>query len=324
MRKFFEILLKIIIVVSFICIIVFVGVAIINNRSIAYESYNYIVSTRDKTNFSQIQNGIKNNLYIRFNSMDKDPLGEYINKAGIELNNGINFFVDYLSQEDGLTKGEQDKLVSGYKSYAESFSEVSNAYFSYLEAYKEAENKYNNAYEDSDYAVETANAKGLYIVTTYIQAYKKGSAFFKDLAEITNKYMLPNLNYQTHKAQSYMIKLGFVDYSLDSTYNELGIKQEVGITEILNERLRIKDYSNYDLNNNSNARAFNNYVNTCNNISDKDYLTNASFREYTNTLNELNIYEWAGNYNKYYASLSDNLKNKAQSTKTFFNSNYVR
>lgn len=324
MRKFFEILLKIIIVVSFICIIVFVGVAIINNKSIAYESYNYIVSTRDKTNFSLTQQGISQNLRIRFNEMSKDPIGEFINKAGIELNKGIDFFVDYLSQEDALTKGEQDKLINGYKTYAESFLKVKEAYLSYLEAYKEAEDKFYNDYENSDYAVETSNAKGLYIVTTYIQAYRNGSVFFKDLATITNKYIMPNLSYQTHKAQSYMIKIGYVDYSLDSKFNEQGIKTEIGVVEILNERLRIKDYSDYNLNNNTSVRAFNNYMLTSNNLSDKDYLTNASFREYSNTLNILNIYEWAGNYNNYYKTLNEDMKSKALATKTFYNANYSR
>ena len=323
MRKFFEILLKIIIVVSFVCIIVFVGVAIINNRSIAYEGYNYIVSTRNKTNFSVTQNGISENLRIRFNEMDKDPLGEFINKAGIELNKGIDFFVDYLSLEDNLTKGEQDILVRGYKNYTNSFLNVKEAYISYLEAYKEAEDKYNNDYQNSDYAVETANAKGLYIVTTYIEAYRKGSEFFKDLIKITNKYMLPNLSYQTYKAQSYMIKIGYVDYSLESRFNENGIRIDTGIIDILNERLRIKDFKDYNLNNNSSVRAFNRYMITSNNFADKDYLTNNEFKEFSNNLNDLNIFEWAGNYEVYYKTLSDSLKTKASSSKVFYNNYYA-
>lgn len=324
MRKFFEILLKIIIVVSFICIIVFVGVAIINNRSIAYEGYNYIVSTRDKVNFSITQSGISQNLKIRFNELEKDPIGMYINKAGIELNNGIDFFVDYLSQEDKLTKGEQDKLVNGYKTYAESFLEVKDAYLSYLEAYKEAEDKYNTDYQHSDYAIATANAKGLYIVSTYIQAYKNGSAFFKDLVKITNKYIMPNMSYQTYKAQSYMIKIGYVDYSLNARYNEFGTKIEDGIIDILNLKISHKNYNDYTINNITNVKAFNTYLNSCNNVTDKDYLTNENFKNYTNTLNELDIYEWSGNYDNYYNSLSDTLKQKAVATKTFYNATYNR
>ena len=94
MNKFLEILLRIVIIVSFVCIIVFVCVAIINNQSIAYEGYNYIVAMRDKTNFKQVQTGIEQNVLTIYKGK-KDPYINYINKAVIELNNGIDFFVDY-------------------------------------------------------------------------------------------------------------------------------------------------------------------------------------------------------------------------------------
>lgn len=317
MSKFLEVLLRIAIVVSFICIIVFVGVAIINNQAIAYESYNYIVSTRDKLSFKSTQSGIAENVYKVYKRdngpSDRDAYANYINTAVIELNYGIDYFVDYLSVEDKLTKGEHDKLVTGYKKYAGSFNKVKEAYNSYLEAYAEAEYKDTHDPANSGYAIENVNAKSVYLIQTYMTCYKNGSSFFKVLAGIANEYIIPNLSYQTYKAQSHMIKVGFVDYSLDQ------------MEMVLNEKLRNPSYPQYNPNNNPHARMFltyNDKTYNSNYFSDKDLLTNSSFKEFTQNLNYLNIYEWAGNYNAYYNSLNDTLKTKAYNAKSFFDSNY--
>lgn len=312
MSKFFEILLKIVLVVSFICIIVFVCVAVINNQSIAYEAYNYIVSTRDKTNFSQTQKAIvESDDAVRvYYGGAYDPYARYINTAVVELNSGINFFVDYLSQEDKLTKGEQDKLIKGYREYTNKFNDVTDTYLSYKASYKEAHEKYTNHYWESDYAVETVNARSVILVKNYIDCYKLGSEFFKNLVEITNKYAIPNLSYQTYKAQSYMIKVGFIDYSLDD------------MNKRLDEKLRNPKYDNYTFNYNPKAQAFQKYNSTYNTYNDKIYLTDADFRNFTLNLNELNVYEWAGNYASYNATLNASEQEKSGSAHTFFATRY--
>lgn len=316
MSKVLEVILRILVVISFICIIVFVCVAIINNQSIAYEGYNYIVSARNKTNFKQTQSGIENDVKTIFRG-DQEPYAHYMNLAVKELNDGIDFYLDYLSLEDRLNKGEQDKLIKKYKLYIEGFNEVKDAYFSYLEASRDVEDRYEND-KNYSYAVEKVNAKSVFVVKTYIECYKKGSEFFKTLVNISNKYTIPDISYQTYKGQSYMIKVGFVDYSLDTAILRL------------NTKLRNPNYcvsAEYNPDNrayNPNSMAFLRYTAVCNSkLNDKDYLTNSSFRNFTQQLNDLNIFEWAGNFNNYYSSLSSDLKAKAEVTKDFYNNTYA-
>ena len=309
MSKFATILLKIIIVLSLIGIVVFVGIAIFNNQNIAYEAYNYIASTHNSKDFKTLQTNITNNVKTVYGG-NKDVYADYINSAIIELNEGIGYFLDYLVFEDDITKGEQDKLISLYDGYLKGFSSTEESYKTYMQAYENARKQIEENYEEADYAKANVKAQGVSLVRTYVSCFDYGNDFFKYLVKIVNKYNLNGSGLFSYKGQSYMIKVGIVENTLEFVYDNMSKKaNDLSYVENINTNELIANYYNYV----SNAEKY----------GDDDCVVNTNFRQFINNLNCLNIYDWAGNYTAYTNTLSDDLKQKSESAKTFFNNNFI-
>ena len=64
MSKFWSVILKIIIVISILGIIFFVGFAIFKNQNISFEAYNYITRCQDETDFQTLHDNIINNVIL--------------------------------------------------------------------------------------------------------------------------------------------------------------------------------------------------------------------------------------------------------------------
>ena len=194
-------MLKILIVVSFIGIIVFVCIAIFNNQNISYEAYSYIAYTHKSTDFKSLQNNIKNNVKSAYGE-GADSYVNYINTAITELNEGIDYFIDYLAYEDGLTKGEQDKLINLYDDYLYMFDKVDSDYKSYVDAYEEARVQVENDYEGSDVALNKLKSWGYILVSDYTGCYTNGSKFFKYLVEMVDIYNQNSSGLFSYEGQS--------------------------------------------------------------------------------------------------------------------------
>ena len=271
MSKFATILLKILITLSFIGIVVFVGIAIFNNQNIAYEAYNYIVSTQSSKDFKTLQNNVRNNVKTYYDG-PKDVYADYINSAVIELNEGIEYFLDYLAFEDGLTKGEQDKLISLYDSYVKGFHNTEKIYKDYMDAYDLVRQKIETDYEGANYAKSHLNAQGVLLVKTYGSCFENGSRFFKYLVNLVNKYNLDNSGLFSYKGQNYMIKVGIVDNTLNFVYENMTKKvNDLSYAEDIKTNTLIKTY--YD------------YLSTETKYGDDDSITNTAFRLFINNLN---------------------------------------
>ncbi|MBR1985020.1 MAG: hypothetical protein IKA31_04690 [Clostridia bacterium] len=309
MNKFWTILLKILIVVSFIGIIVFVGIAIFNNQNIAFEAYSYIAYTHKSTDFKTLQNNITNNVKADYYDSEMDSYAKYINTAITELNAGIDYYIDYLVFEDELTKGEQDKLINLYDSYLGMFSKVNEDYKSYKDAYEEARVQVENDYEGSDVALNKLKSWGFILVRDYTGCYEKGSEFFKFLVEMVDTYDQNSSGLYSYTGQGYMIKNGLVDYSLEFVlYN-------------INERVNGRTHQ-ANARSNALVENFYDFVSTSKKFTDKSTVTNTNLRVFINNLNQLNIYEWAGNNSNYLKTLSDDLKQVSNSALTFYNNNF--
>lgn len=309
MSKFWSVVLKIIIVISILGIIFFVGVAILRNQNISFEAYNYISSVNSRIDFEKMQANVSSKVREEFDG-DNDLYAEFINSACTELNNGISYFLDYLSHEDGLTKGEQDKLINLYYNYVKNYYDFEWYYNEYIKNYEIAEQNRNN-YEQSDYLRATVRAAAVDLVESYVNSYRKGSEFFKYLVQIVNKYTLSNSGLFSFKGQGYMIKCGLVDYSLDF------------VTKNLQHRLNV-EYDSYKKNPRTN-QLINNYysfLTKSQTLTDVNSVTNTEFRVFINNLNTLNIFEWAGNYANYFNTLNETLALNAYSALTFYNNNF--
>lgn len=295
-------------VVSFIGIFVFIGIAIFNNINISYEAYNYIYSTHNRTDFKSLQNNIYNNVKTTYNGSADDYAG-FINGAITELNNGIDFYLDYLAKEDELSKGEQDKLCSLYDKYLNAFTATEKAYNQYKLIYEEIKIKIEEDHNNADYGEANLRARDVELVREYSNCYKNGSAFFKYLVEVVENHCFNGERYHTYNGLEYMIEVGLVDNAIPHVLSDMTIK--------LNNNTFDKKVRNYDC-----VDSFYDFLQTKSKYSQKDTLKNNVLLAFVNNLNSLNVYEWAGNYNEYSQNVPSSLKEKCESAKSFYDSNF--
>lgn len=308
MSKFWTVLLKIIMVMSFIGILVFVGIAIFNNINISYEAYNYIYTLHNKTDFNTLQNNIYNNVKTKYNGQ-YDDYARFINSSITQINMGIDFYLDYLANEDKLSKGEQDKLCSLYDSYIKSFSETQKDYNQYTFAYDEAKIKIETNHNDANYAIVNLRARGVELVKNYAKCYQNGSKFFKYLVSVVQNHCFDGKSYHVYTGLCYMIKVGLIDNSIVYVMSDMNIK--------LNDSGFNKSITSYDL-----VDSYYDFLQKESSFSQKVTITNNSLLAFINNLNSLDVYEWAGNFGKYTENLSDTLKQKSKSAKSFYDVNF--
>lgn len=306
MKTLWTIILKILVVVSFIGVIVFVSIAVINNRNITYEGYNYVCHTRDKTDFKTLQANIETKVKVEYGA-GSDPYAIYINDAVRELNIGINYLLDYLAFQEKLTKGEQDKLIGGYNNYVESFNSTQSSYNSYMAMYDEITRLSS---EGKNTASEKDNLKirGVVLVEIYAECFKLGSEFFKNLLNLIKTYTLPNGSYMNYTMQTHIIKVGLVDYSLEFVKANMESKRTGSAVANVREH--------------ENVSRFYKFRTSCTTKSETDAYTNTDFKTFTNNLNSLNIFEWAGNFEKYNKTLTEENLNKSTSARLYFNATF--
>ena len=304
MSKFASILLKIIIFVSVMGILIFVGIAIFNNQNISFEAYNYIVATRSETKFSSLQNNIKNNVKWNYGGA-QDNYAKFINDAITELNLGIDYHLDYLALEDNLSKGEQDKLSQLYNKYTSAFNECKEYYTEYILVYNEVP-----TIEDTNFAENILRNKAVYLIKNYAKCYEYGAEFFKYLVEVCKNYSLNGKNFYTYTSVGYMIEtelvlasLPAIDYDMDLRNSSVEFVKDVRAS-----------YDRVD--------SFYDFVSHKSLYSDDDVLRHIPFKNFLNSIRLLDIYEWAGNYEEYYETLTENQKYFATIALNFYNQNY--
>lgn len=307
MSKFATLLLKIILVISFIGIIVFVAFAIINNQNISYEAYNYVSNAYLQTNFDSLKNNVNANMKSSYNG-EVDEYAKYINSAINEVNKGSKYFLNYLSVEKDLTKGEQDKLRSLFDNYLSNFNKALNAYNDYITSYQDADYQYTNNFDNSSVALSIVISKCVYFVERYTDCYVSGSQFLKYLVDITNKYSFQNCF--SYKEQAYLIKVGIVDNTTNYVLENMKNKKE---NRAYNTNVRDNDLID----------CFYDFLGKEQNFKEENLITNSNFQQFVLNLNSLNIYSWAGNYENYKSSLKDEVViAKCENAKNFFVLNF--
>ena len=307
MSKFASVLLKIIIFVSLMGILIFVGIAIFNNQNISFEAYNYIVAKRNDAKFAGLQNEIEANVKWNYGGA-QDTYAKYINDAIKELNLGIDYHLDYLALEEDLSKGEQDKLSSLYGDYTSKFNECKEYYTEYILVYKEMAN-IEDSEEETNFAENILRNKAVYLIKNYAECYKSGAEFFKYLVEICKNYSLNGKNFYTYTSVGYMIETALVLQTLPTIDYDMDIRNS--------SVAFVKDVKTYDK-----VDSFYDFVTHKSSFGDNSVLRNIPFKNFLNCIRLLDIYEWAGNYENYYEKLTDNQKYFASTALNFYNENY--
>jgi len=303
MSKVASVLLKIIIFVSLMGILIFIGIAIFNNINVEFQAYNYIVSTRNNTNFSKLQTEINNNVKWNYGGA-QDMYAKYINDAVIELNRGIDYHLDYLALEESLSRGEQDKLSNLYSDYVSKFNSCKKDYQEYISVYHEVPN-----IEDKNFAENILRNKAVYLIKNYSKCYESGSEFFKYLVEVYRRHSLNDKNYQSFTGISYMIECELVLKSLPAIDADMDLRN-ASVSFTKNVRVHDKVDSFYD------------FVTNKTSVGDHSTLNNSPFRNFLNALRLLDVYEWTGNFDAYYETLSDDYKYFASYSLEFYNNNF--
>ena len=279
------------------------GIAIFNNQNISFEAYNYIVATRNDAKFSGLQNNIESNVKWNYGGA-QDTYAKYINDAIKELNLGINYHLDYLALEDDLTKGEQDKLSSLYETYVSKFNSCKNDYSEYVLVYQQVP-----TIEDTNFAENILRNKAVYLIKNYADCYESGVEFFKYLVEVCKNNSMQGKNFYSYTSVGYMIECGLVLQTLPNVKADMDMRNSsVEFT---------KDVKSYDL-----VDSFYDFVAHKNSFGDDDVLRHVPFKNFLNSIRLLNIYEWAGNFDNYQATLSDNYKYLASTALSFYNKYY--
>ncbi|NCB48129.1 MAG: hypothetical protein EOM55_00640 [Clostridia bacterium] len=276
MKKFWTVMLRIIMVMSFIGAFSFVGIAIVTNQGIEFESYKYIIKKFDETDFSAFESNVKANVKLTYGSSN-DKYTDFLANACAELNEGINYFLDFLAIESGLQKGDHNILIDGFNDYLQNFDKANDAYDDYMSAYSKAEDT-----SGATYACNLVISSEKMFSDAYLKCYKSGSLFFKNLARIVREYSFDNMGL-SYSCQNYAIKVGLCDYVALEVFTVTRGNIDINQLKII--------FDNFCLNGDS--------------FGDEDVIINNNFKKFVDILNLLNIYEWAGNYNAYATSLSN-------------------
>lgn len=284
-------------------ILIFVGIAIFNNQNISFEAYNYIVATRSQTKFSVLQNNIENNVKWKHGG-SQDTYAKYINDAIKELNLGIDYHLDYLALEEDLSKGEQDKLSGLYADYISKFNDCKTYYSEYILVYNEVP-----TIDDANFAENILRNKAVYLIKNYAKCYEAGAEFFKYLVDVCKVHSLNGKNFYTYTSVGYMIETELVLTSLPAVDSDMDIRNSS--VEF------VKDVRTYDK-----VDSFYDFVAHKSLYGDDDVLRHIPFKNFLNSIRLLDIYEWAGNYEEYYETLTDNQKYFATLALNFYNQNY--
>ena len=293
MNKFFSGLLRIIMLLSFFGIIVFVTIAVINSQDIALLSYNYIVSEKSKIDIDDFNADIKENVVAQI-GLTQDPEAILISDALSQVSLGIDHFVDYLAFEQYLTKGEQDKLINDFKDF-KNYYDLTNKN---LEDYKTA---YDRALEDGVGSAADAYLKEVrkLLIYNYKNCYISASQLFDNLVLTVKNYTFKNID----------LKYSDLSFIIKDTL------AKIAISEAFSENVT-------DIDSNSNVITFREYLISFSNYSDLEFITNESFRSFVKGLNSLDVYKLFSDYDNYISGLDEQTKSLAVNTKNFFLSEF--
>lgn len=300
MKKFWTVLLRITMIVSLTGILIFAGVAILKNRNIAYEAYDYISTGIERENFDGSLDKFRTNVLYKYGGAD-DKYMSLVNSAMTKGLAGCKTYLDYMSVLPDVTKGEQDNAEKCFDDFISAYYATLTSYDTYMEAYTNARSQGGSAT-----AVAIMESKEGNLVSTYIICYNKLTSLLLSLHDIVSKYAFEGE--MTFEVQSPVISAGLAQKAITSVFR--GTSRD--------EWLDIYNTNNQDIKN------YENYVHNSQSFSSNQEVASTDFKNFVNNINSLDAYSWAKDYENYTASLIGEKKAKSEKAYSYLVNQIIR
>ena len=192
-------IIRIIIILCFVGMVAFGVIVLINNINVETKAYSQITKMRDNAEFD--------NFYIRADKVkstssgDQCPYSAYANNATILLNEGIDYYLVYLQDMDGMNRNDMNKLVKGYKAYIAQYNKA-----------KRALNQYENVKNNVNAQANVASYSATFGME-YLLAYGKGYTFFMNLQNMVDKKVFKGNMFKSFTQINYEMSAIFVNNS---------------------------------------------------------------------------------------------------------------
>lgn len=222
MKKFWTVFLKVIVFLSVVCAVCFVAIVIIKNSNSTFEAYNYVTAKKTEVNFNTYIDKFDNEIKLNVDATD-DEYVELLSGYIKDLNGQIDYYIDYLSTLNKLTKGEQTRLVEGYKNYVAKFNSAYSAYEAYLIPYNEA--KANPSEVNLTARNFVVNCEKTF-VDRYVECFNAGNDFLNTLVGTINKNLYGNKTNLSFKYLSGRIEMQIAKFAVDDIYT--AERKEIG------------------------------------------------------------------------------------------------
>ena len=297
MKKFWTVVLRIVMFLSFAGIIVFSCIAVISSNNIAYEAYNYLTVNMASLELDDFGSNVNRDVRASHGGSE-DPYVSYLTTFILDTKNTFSYYLDYLALDDVISKGEQNVLIDDFKSCLNAKNDCKATYDSYMIAYSKATEGTENAEE----YVKTFAREFIY---EYAELYNRLATLQLDLYKATK---INVVKVESFDFQKNIVMTGLSSAVVKDLYNEENIKKDSSSRALISE--------------NANYQTYASYKEKIKSYSNKRMVLDARFQSYVYNLNALDIFSWAKDYDNYLLTLNNALREKATNAKAFFDESF--
>ncbi len=296
MKKFWTIVLKVVMFMSFVGIIVFSCIAIISSNNIAYEAYNYVTTHKSTLGLEELSDRVSANIKSSHGAPN-DPYASFLSDIILTTKDSLDYYLDFLAVDDTISKGEQNVIIDDFKKCVKAKENCEKSYADYMTAY-------SNASEGIEYASKLVITCERDFLHKYRTLYDCIATLQLDLYKATKINVV--------KVESYDFQKMIVRTGLSSGVVEK-IFTEENVEKMPEKRIVLGTDSSYTV--------YRSYCSKMNIFSNQNIANDTNLQKYVDNLNSLDIFMWAKSYDAYSASVNNVLREKASQAKSFFDAN---
>lgn len=296
MKKFWTVVLKVIMFMSFVGIIVFSCIAVISSNNIVYEAYNYVTTHKSTLELEELSDRVSANIKSSHGAPN-DPYASFLSDIILTTKDSLDYYLDFLAIDDTISKGEQNVIIEDFKKCVTAKENCEKSYSDYMTAY-------SNASEGIEYAsklVITCERDFLY---KYRNLYDCIATLQLDLYKATK---INVVKVESYDFQKMIVRTGLSSRVVENVFSEENVEK------MPEKRIVLGTDASYAL--------YRSYCSKMNTFSNQNMANDTNLQKYVDNLNSLDIFSWAKNYDGYIVTVNNALREKAKDAKAFFDAN---